>query len=336
MQMNAFLPRCALTLLAAILLISAPAFGWIDTGHEIIASIAYDELTPAARSAANDLLKQHPRYEKDLLPGKPDGFDENRYAFMIAATWPDIVRSQTHPMHFVANHPAWHYIDIPIVQPGFAAPASQPAANSPPTDPTNVVEALDKVTAQVHDPAVAPGDRAIALCWILHLVGDIHQPLHATTHFSPQYPEGDRGGNLAMVLRTPNQWYSQINLHLLWDEMLGTYRAPEMIGYVASGLRGDPRFARDKLPELKAHDFAGWARESHDLAVTAVYLNGQLQTANQNAVRADHDRQVKIPPLPADYCAKGEEVASRRAILAGYRIADLLNSLLTPSAQPSK
>lgn len=327
--------------LAALIVLPAQSYGWNDTGHEIIASIAYGELTPAARTVAVDLLKQHPRYEKDLLAGMPQGCDAPRYAFMIAATWPDLVKGQTHPMHFVANHPEWHYIDIPIVQAGFtmpatqSAPATQSGATTRPTDPANILEALKKVTAELRDPSLAPGDRSIALCWVIHLCGDLHQPLHASNFYSPQYPQGDRGGNLQMVLRMPNQFDSQINLHALWDQMLGSYRSTEMIGYVADGLRNDPRFARAKLnAELSVHDFAEWAKESRALAVTLVYLNGALQTADENVVRADHT--TKIPAVPADYLANGEAVAARQAMLAAYRTADLLNALLTAGPQASK
>ena len=194
-------------------LMQSTAAAWFDTGHEIIASITYDELTPAARNAANDLLKQHPRYQKDLLAELPEGFDPQRYAFMIAATWPDIVRRQNHPMHFVANHPAWHYINIPFVQPGFAGPTTQPAAQTAPGEPRNILEALDKATTELGNPSAAASDRAVWLCWILHLCGDLHQPIHAINFYSPQYPDGDQGGNLQLVLRMPNQLDSQINLH---------------------------------------------------------------------------------------------------------------------------
>jgi hypothetical protein len=330
MRIPTTLRRCSILLLV-LLAMPQRLFAWVDTGHEIIASIAFDEMNPAARSAAVALLKQHPRYEKDLLAGLPSGFDPDRYAFMIAATWPDIVRSQSHPMHFVANHPEWHYIDIAVVQPGYtpSPPATQP--DSQPAGPRNILEALVKVTADLRNPSGAAPERAIALCWVLHLCGDLHQPLHASNYYSPQYPDGDRGGNLAIVLRTPHAYYSQINLHALWDQMLGTYRSPQMIGYVADGLRHDPNFTREKLAnELKLKDFTGWANESHDLAVTQCYLNGQLETANQNALRETHG---EAPSLPADYVEKAEAVAARQAILAGYRTADLLDEILAPQPQ---
>ena len=334
-EITHFVSRCVWVSLAALVVLPVRSYGWNDTGHEIIASIAYRELTPAARTAAADLLKQHPRYEKDLLAGMPPGFDVQLYCFMMAATWPDLVKSQTHPMRFVANHPAWHYIDMPIVQAGFTAAATQPVATTRASDATNILQALDSVTAQLRDPFLSSANKAIALCWVIHLVGDLHQPLHASSFYSSQYPQGDRGGNLQIVLRTPNQLNSQINLHALWDQMLGTYSSPQIIGYVVEGLHNDPRFTREQLSaELSVRDFGGWATESHDLAVTQVYLNGTLQSVNDTVARAD--RNVKIPSLPAGYLANAEAVASRQAMLAAYRTADLLNSLFTPPPEKNK
>jgi hypothetical protein len=78
MRIRSFARGYAWVLLAAMLALAPRSFGWNDTGHEIIASIAYSELTPAAQAAAADLLKAHPRFEKDLLPGLPDGVDAHR------------------------------------------------------------------------------------------------------------------------------------------------------------------------------------------------------------------------------------------------------------------
>src|SRR4051794_22244434 len=119
-----------LFIVAAILLVSASrSLAWIDTGHKIIAQIAWDEMTPQTRAAVIQALKAHPRYEKDLVNGdspatapaatsNPADGDEleplpdaaDRHVFGVAATWPDMVRGQTHPMHVAYNHPSWHYI----------------------------------------------------------------------------------------------------------------------------------------------------------------------------------------------------------------------------------
>ena len=189
-----------------------------------------------------------------------------------------------------------------------------------------MLEALDKVTADLGNPALSPQDRAIAICWILHLIGDMHQPLHAASLVSGQYPNGDQGGILAMVMRTPND-HSMTGLHMVWDSMLGTEHSPELNLRKADALRHDARWTREKLAaQARLHDFATWARESHELAITDVYRNGQLQTLNVELWIADHS--VAIPPLPADYLGHGEEVVTRRVMLAAYRIADLLNEAL--------
>jgi hypothetical protein len=96
---------------------------------------------------------------------------------------------------------------------------------------------------------------------------------------------------------------------------------------MAEGLHHDPQFSRDKLAgQIGVHDFAAWAKESHELAVTDVYLNGKLQTLSQAAATADP--KATVPHVPADYIEHGEEICARRAMLAGYRTADLLDTLL--------
>lgn len=348
--------------LVAILLPTSASWGWIDTGHKIIAQMTWEELTPAARAKITALLKQHPRYEKDLLARLPEGADESAtalHAFMVASTWPDLVRAQAHPMHYVAHHPDWHYIDIPYAvggqpipadgpaktQPGSKAeakpevegksgpaiPTTQPAAavaaaGAGHTVPHDVVEALTKNAADLREPGGAPADRAVALCWVLHLAGDIHQPLHACILFSPQFPKGDQGGNAILVLREPPYLNSQMNLHLLWDKLPGDYKDEHFDGYLAAGLRADPRFSRQRMKQaLAVKDFNTWAQESHELAVKYAYLNGELKGALAHPPRTQP--KEPIPGLPPGYLENAEEVAARQVVLAAYRTADLLNDL---------
>src|SRR3954462_305675 len=92
---------CAL----CVALLASPAqrcFAWIDTGHKIVALIAWEDMTPKTRAAVTELLKQHPRYQQDLCVGLPEGASADeaaKHAFLVAATWPDLVRGQAHPMH---------------------------------------------------------------------------------------------------------------------------------------------------------------------------------------------------------------------------------------------
>jgi hypothetical protein len=305
-------------------LCSTRAFGWIDTGHRMVVLVAWSDLTATTKSKINDLLKQHPRYKQDLLEGFPAGGDEDRYAFGMAATWPDMVRNFSNPMHAAYNHPSWHYVDIPYCLDGVTAdvdPSNKPG-------PHNIIEALTKNTDDLKNPDVSPKDKAIALCWVLHLCGDIHQPLHCVSLFSPQFPKGDQGGNLLYVLRDPPYPDTKTKLHLLWDQLPGQYKDEQVIADIAVALRTDPRYSRDALKDfLSVTDFTAWANESHDLAIKYAYLNGKLAFATQtDSSSAGGDNQLP-PGLPPGYMAQAEDVAMERVVLAGYRTADLLNSI---------
>jgi hypothetical protein len=330
--------RCCLGFASLILglFVPARAWGWVGTGHKVIAMIVWDELTPTARGKAIEILKRHPRYEKDLLAELSPGSDEasaERHAFANAATWPDTVRSQSHPMHFAANHPQWHYIDLPYHPENgaeAAKPAQSPTADAAREGPRDIVEALAKNAEDLRNPAASDEQKAVALCWILHLGGDIHQPLHAIEMYSQQFPEGDKGGNALLVLRDPPYPNSQMNLHLLWDQLPGNYASEQPIGYLAGGLRTDPQFSRQQLKDqLSVKDFGAWARESHDLAVKYVYLDGTLKAATAGR-GGQAETLTQVPGVPPGYVRQAERIALRQAALAGYRTADLLNGLLDP------
>jgi hypothetical protein len=335
---------------ACCLWLVSPARAWIDSGHKIISMIAWDELTPKTKAAVLEILKAHPRYEKDLLANAPEGAageEIDRHVFASAAVWPDLVRLQSHPMRAVYNHPAWHYIDIPIVMDNQPVPKHSPSTQPGPHD---VIEALKKVTGDITDAKLSPADKAIALCWIAHLVGDIHEPLHAATLYSRQFPKGDEGGNLALVLRDPPYLDSSMKLHLLWDELPGNYKSEDLDGYVASGLRSDKRFSREALKDdLAVTDFAAWADASHALAIKYAYLDGKLKTAvgptpprddqssttRPTAAPAAAPKELlgthaKVPGVPMGYLQRSEQVAMRQVVLAGYRLADLLNNTFDP------
>jgi len=320
--------HCLLALVLAALMTS-PARAWNDTGHRLIAAIAWADMTPAARTRFSEILKQHPRYKADLLADMPadiDSADQDFYAFGIAATWPDMVRSFSNPMHAAYNHPNWHYIDLPYCLGG-------QAANFPPVDPetppgpTNAVEAIAFNTAALKNPATAPKDQAVALCWILHLCGDIHQPLHGTELFSPQYPNGDQGGNAIMVQQRGAYANTQTNLHALWDGLPGQYKDYGTIRDVAAGLAANPHRSRAALKDsLAVKDPAAWAQESHDLAVRYTYLNGDIFAAGPTTAPADAAARSAVV-LPPTYQSQAEAIAMSRIVLAGYRTADLLNLL---------
>ncbi|HET6246962.1 MAG TPA: S1/P1 nuclease [Tepidisphaeraceae bacterium] len=334
------IPWLAAVLLTMILLPASRALAWIEAGHRETALIAWEDLTPATRAKVTEILKQHPRYQKDLLdhlPANYAGDDISKFAFTAAAIWPDTVRSFNNPMHATHNHPAWHYIDIPYAIDGQPVPPAREGAAG--KGPSNIVEALAKNVADLKDPAASPADQAVAICWVAHLCGDIHQPLHACTLYSPQFPTGDRGGNSFMVMRDPPYADSVKNLHFVWDSMPGEFKSVEYDAIFARGLRSDPKFSREKLKDaLAVKDFAAWANESHALAIQYAYLNGKLAGGTKPSRDGPATRPAKeaaAPGLPPDYIRNGEAVAAERVVLGGYRLADLLNSIYDPKPTAS-
>ena len=326
---------------------AAPSWGWIDTGHKVVALIAWEDLTPKTKAAVTAALKGHPRYDKDLLSGgtmepqpadalagmTPD--DRDRRAFAASAVWPDLVKAQSHPMRVKYSHSNWHYIDMPLVvaTPGSTTQPTAPEEKGGGPGPHDVVAAINQCVAELKDPATSAEQRAVDVCWVTHLIGDIHQPLHTATLVSSHFPKGDVGGNDEVVLKDARYTNTRMNLHLLWDSLPGDFASDDLCRYEALGLRADPHFARSTFAkQLADHDVMDWAKATHELAVHDAYLDGHLDAAaalpGSRGMRTDRP----APGVPAGYMRNAEHVALRQVALAGYRLADTLNAIYDPAA----
>jgi hypothetical protein len=291
----------------AALLAVSPGLAWNRAGHMAMAAMAYDELrqqAPSTMARVVAILVQHPQYEsrwKPQLAGLSPQ-DQERYLFMLAARWPDDVRGDA-----AFDHPLWHYINYPYKPSG-----QPPTVPVPPPTGENIVEAFQRNVAVVQSPA-PDSEKAIALCWIFHLVGDSHQPLHAVALFTTQYPDGDRGGNLVFIKASSLSPRTE-NLHAYWDNIVLTDDQYTPANERARVLTAQHR--RLSLGELAEPQFEMWARnESFKLAVSDVYRKGKLKGG------ADQEHGI---PLPNDYPSKAKKIAERRLALSGYRLADLL------------
>ena len=179
-------------------------------------------------------------------------------------------------------------------------------------------------------------ERASALSWLLHLVGDIHQPLHVSEYYSKQFPAGNAAGTQAYVMDPINK--KPMPLHLLWDSNIYRSTASNDVDQNARELV--KKYPRSAFPELKAlespDDFKKWARESYDVAVDFAYGYG-IKTATDpegNPEKAVEKMVAYIvlgispledaPAVPAEYWDKLQQIAQMRITLAGYRIADLV------------
>jgi hypothetical protein len=116
--------------------------------------------------------------------------------------------------------------------------------------------------------------KAIALAWLFHLVGDIHQPLHTAQLFTVDYPKGDRGGNEICVRVT--QAGQPMDLHRFWDGVITSSQNLTRLRNEATALRNRQEFQRSQLTELGNTDFEAWAKESFEIATKIAYRNGEV------------------------------------------------------------
>jgi len=158
--------RCLLPLAAVVATLPCPALAWGDKGHEIIAAIARDRLTPQARAFVDAILAT----DSDTLTA-PD---------MVArATWADKWRDSGH-----RETASWHFVDLELSAPKLATACFNfPKPSDPPSaGPSQdcVVDKIDEFEKELGDPGTAPAERLLALKYLLHFVGDVHQPLHSS------------------------------------------------------------------------------------------------------------------------------------------------------------
>jgi hypothetical protein len=301
--------RAAIGLLVALVLPAHAAHAWDWTGHRTVARIAWDNMTPAARTKAIALLMQAPPTSAipTLMPASGTTDDRNRELFVVTATWPDLVRSAG-PSH-VYHNPAWHFSD------NYWKMAGTRVMELPDFVP-DTVDAGGKLADFERAIAAGSGDdstRAVQLAWVLHLMGDIHQPLHTSSRVSASAPQGDRGGNL-FLLSIPGTPYA--NLHSLWDDDLHRQmpqRAGEdtatYIGRLAAAVQR--RYPASALGgEVGEGSYPDWIGDGLKLAETQAYRgvkpNGKVSAAYKRSMDA---------------------TAERRVALAGYRLAALLDKL---------
>ena len=247
---------------------------------------------------AYEQLKPEVREKVDQLVGNLNKEYPEMSSFLHLAIWPDSIRAQ-----HIETFTHWHYIDIPFSSDGTSA-----KNNSVDTD--NAVWAVQRIQVIVKNQKANPFDRARFLSFLTHIVGDLHQPLHTVTLFSAAHPDGDRGGNLYNIMYNNKR----INTHSLWDSGVGTFdnkglsatdHAKELAVTIMQ-LYPASSFG-DKAADLNPDN---WAKEGYENAKKYVYSTPENEAPS------------------AAYITQGRLVAEKQAALAGYRLANLLNTLM--------
>lgn len=275
----------------SLLFLASSSFGWSDTGHMVIAAIAERDLTPTARHEIARLLGVG-----DQL-GTP---------YWQAAVWPD--------EHRTPESSPWHYVNLHFRTDG------KRTRNQP--EPESVVTAIERFRAVLTDRTKSDADRKLALYYVLHFVGDAHQPLHAVARDTDKYPDGDRGGN-EFTVKPPSEflWMDRPpkNLHALWDMGAGLFifESQSLSEAAVRRIRAQADTLRAALPvrtfraadDLRPMD---WAKEGLSGAKKVVYRLDENTEPNDS------------------YLTEARRLAAQRATLAGYRLAKVLNAALDP------
>ncbi len=296
---------------------SASGFGWDDAGHKISAYIAWERMTPQARSAATKILLSAPE-DSDLsvfyLQDSRSAAAKERELFMIAATWADIVRDKKFKnRNSKYHHGTWHYLDTFWRE----ANGKIELVTELKSDEENAVERLFTFDKVLRDASASDADKAIALAWILHVGGDIHQPLHDSARVTEYDPKGDQGGNLFMLSPKGAQGENRVTLHWYWDSIVGRNipRAgdacdSEYLPALAQQMMKKYTFARMQN-RLKTGKFDEWQKEGFQIASTKLY-----------------PPSLKFGEMPSeDYKKMAFETAQEQIALAGYRLGEMMNQI---------
>lgn len=320
------LPRFVIcSLILAIL--PTTALAWGPIGHMSVAYIAYLRLTPETKARVHDLLKLNPDYanwEKQIPAGtSPDDYD--RMIFMMASIWPDDIKgepqysddgtdegntpvgatsAQNLGYSDLLRHKYWHFLDTPF------SPDQTPLPTTPAPNAETEIEAFRKVLASSKPDELKSYD----LVWLLHLVGDIHQPLHAVTRVTLAHPKGDAGGNFVKLFGDASS-----NLHGYWDNLPGS----------------DCKYCNDKVPCINravvyAKTLPPVSAKDGDNTQTAVWVHESAELARDKVYRdpiGSADEPYTIVPM-SPYDVQAYKLAQKRIALAGTRLAQLLNTEL--------
>lgn len=308
------------------LLLALPAFAWDEAGHRQIADIAWLKLNEKAKAKIKIILKNgdpkfQPVSEKE---------SDVREAFRQASVYADVIKfnrttkyepiiDEMNRLFFVTKEPnpsdnedklckTWHYYDIPIrTKLGKIEPKE-----------SNALRAMDEARAQLKDlqRAERPDYRMQAwwLYWLLHVSGDLHQPLHCCSSFE-YHAEGDDGGNKLMVRVPPSE--RNVRLHGYWDGGISKAIAEDRkAGFNPHVELVSMRWSEDKKlqPSRSAarhQNVKNWVRDGARMADREVYPG----------LKPDQ-------PIPNGYEEKCIQISRKQAVLAGYRLANDLNAIL--------
>lgn len=246
---------------------TVPMGRWWEQGHHAVAALAWNRLGPAARAKARDLLA---------------GDD-----FIQVSTWADSIRP------FRRESGPWHYVNVPIW-----APRYDPDTHCPGGD--CVIGAIEKFRKVLADESASAHDRGEALRFVIHFVGDLHQPLHAGDR-------SDRGGNDTKVYRNGRE----TNLHAIWDGAVVEMLATNQAGLIAR--------LQASMATVPPETLAAWSQDP-----VMVWAEEGRNISRDHAYRLPSDGTIDT-----EYLIAKREVVETALLKAGVRLAAVLETALS-------
>lgn len=339
---------------------------WWDGGHKAVALVAYERLSESERAWVMKQLEEHPTkaqlYEiplkNELGAGEITPELRAKWFFAQTAIWSDLIRNRdgydnAKEINATYHHSGWHYTDLPVFPDPQAATALKDKIEMPqlewqpgmaePEHGFNSVHTLKRVVHELADPAVAATDKAVALCWLFHLTGDMHQPCHCAQLFIPgKMEDGDRGGNRVMILgiKRANPELTADVLHYFWDSLWndannGVTDIESRIGV----LKADPALWQKADVAAQNLDPVEWLKEGHALAERYVYSPDLLRRIatvsprpNPGPGRREDVLMVSMSTLMMDaYIREARFVSRQQVATAGIRLATVLKEIISKS-----
>lgn len=267
--------RFLLLAAGAAALLPSPAFAWGKTGHRVVAAIADTQLSGLARAHIKEIL------------GGAESLDE-------AANWPDEMRSDPAPFWQKTSTP-WHYVTLNGIIYDHAPPEG------------DALQALSHFRDVLRDPKASLADKQLALRFIVHLVGDLHQPLHVGKCC-------DKGGNDVMV-----KWFGKpTNLHAVWDSQLVD---DEQLSFTELAAKLERHTSDQEVIDWWDIDPRDWISESAEIRDTL------YPPPAKKPAKGKRSKGPQLPELSYSYVYKFSSVMERRLKQAGIRLAAYLNDV---------
>lgn len=259
-------------------LLAFNSYSWNAVGHQLIAQIAYDNLNPKAKSLCN-------QYNKALNKFSRSG------NFVRSATWLDSLRAKD--VHWFDP---LHYIDIPFSNDGTELPT---LAES------NALIGIQQAIQAIKSPKTTQAEKGLSLRILVHVIGDVHQPLHTISQITQQYPKGDLGGNLFLLGKNS----IGANLHKYWDNGGGI-----LIGQSKSvQIKNKAKQLEKKWSCAMANKLSKpeqWIKASNQIAQHQVY-------------------NIAVGSVPSkQYQLTAQNLSQKQIFLAGCRLAGVLNQIV--------